>query len=73
MGHADFEIEALFDKFDVDGDRILNEEEVAAMKEELEEDEVMFYRELLKYNKHKSPRNFFLLPSPFVSPLILIF
>ena len=40
MGHADFEIEALFSKFDVDGDRILNEEEVGRMKEELEEDEV---------------------------------
>lgn len=43
MGHADFEIEALFDKFDVDGDRILNEEEVAMMKDELEEDEVILW------------------------------
>ena len=43
MGHADFEIEALFAKFDVDGDRILNEDEVAHMKEELEEDEVCIF------------------------------
>ena len=43
MGHADFEIEALFDKFDVDGDRILNEEEVAMMKDELEADEVILW------------------------------
>lgn len=38
-GHADFEIEALFDKFDLDGDRVLNSEEVARMQDELDEDE----------------------------------
>jgi len=51
MGHADFEIEALFDKFDTDGDRILNEEEVARMKEELEEDEEEVEDDLMEINK----------------------
>jgi len=35
-GHADAEIEAVFAKYDVDGDRILNEEEQIKMQEDLE-------------------------------------
>ena len=36
MGHADAEIEAVFAKYDVDGDRILNEVEQQQMQADLE-------------------------------------
>jgi len=36
LGHADAEIEAVFAKYDVDGDRILNEDEQRRMQEDLE-------------------------------------
>jgi hypothetical protein len=35
-GHADAEIEAVFAKYDVDGDRVLDEEECKKMQEDLE-------------------------------------
>ena len=35
-GHADAEIEAVFAKYDLDGDRILNEEERRKMQEDFE-------------------------------------
>ena len=35
-GHADAEIEAVFAKYDLDGDRILDEEEQRKMQEDLE-------------------------------------
>ena len=35
-GHADAEIEAVFAKYDLDGDRILDEEEQKRMQEDLE-------------------------------------
>ena len=35
-GHADAEIEAVFAKYDVDGDRILDEDECKKMQEDLE-------------------------------------
>ena len=35
-GHADAEIEAVFAKYDVDGDRILDEDECKRMQEDLE-------------------------------------
>lgn len=35
-GHADAEIEAVFAKYDVDGDRVLDEEECKNMQEDLE-------------------------------------
>ena len=40
-GHADFEIEAMFAKYDKDGDRVLNSDEVDQMFEELDEEEVL--------------------------------
>ena len=36
LGHADAEIEAVFAKYDLDGDRILNEEEQVKMQRDLE-------------------------------------
>lgn len=35
-GHADAEIEAVFAKYDLDGDRILDEDEQRKMQEDLE-------------------------------------
>jgi polycystin 2 len=35
-GHADAEIEAVFAKYDLDGDRILDEDEQRRMQEDLE-------------------------------------
>ncbi len=35
-GHADAEIEAVFAKYDLDGDRVLNETEQRKMHEDLE-------------------------------------
>lgn len=41
-GHADAEIEAVFAKYDLDGDRILDEEEQRKMQEDLEGQKVRF-------------------------------
>ena len=41
-GHADAEIEAVFAKYDLDGDRILDEEEQRKMQEDLEGQKVTF-------------------------------
>lgn len=41
-GHADAEIEAVFAKYDLDGDRILDEEEQRKMQEDLEGQKVSF-------------------------------
>jgi len=43
LGHADAEIEAVFAKYDLDGDRILNEAEQKKMQEDLEGQKVSFY------------------------------
>lgn len=40
-GHADAEIEAVFAKYDLDGDRVLNEEEQRKMHEDLEGQKVI--------------------------------
>ena len=49
-GHADAEIEAVFAKYDLDGDRILDEEEQRKMQEDLEGQKV---RELIIFRfKH---------------------
>lgn len=40
-GHADAEIEAVFAKYDVDGDRVLDEEECKKMQEDLEGQKVL--------------------------------
>ena len=61
-GHADAEIEAVFAKYDLDGDRILDEEEQRKMQEDLEGQKVRF----LGLNS-----NTCLLSR--VSPLILLF
>ena len=42
-GHADAEIEAVFAKYDLDGDRILDEEEQKKMQEDLEGQKVGCY------------------------------
>ena len=41
-GHADAEIEAVFAKYDLDGDRILDEDEQRKMQEDLEGQKVSF-------------------------------
>lgn len=41
-GHADAEIEAVFAKYDLDGDRILDEEEQRKMQEDLEGQKVRY-------------------------------
>lgn len=43
-GHADAEIEAVFAKYDLDGDRVLNAKEVRGMNEDLEGQKVMCRR-----------------------------
>lgn len=40
-GHADAEIEAVFARYDLDGDRILDEDEQRRMQEDLEGQKVM--------------------------------
>ena len=45
-GHADAEIEAVFAKYDLDGDRILDEEEQRKMQEDLEGQKVRFLTHL---------------------------
>ena len=40
-GHADAEIEAVFAKYDLDGDRVLNAKEVRGMNEDLEGQKVI--------------------------------
>ena len=40
-GHADAEIEAVFAKYDLDGDRVLNEDEQRKMHEDLEGQKVI--------------------------------
>lgn len=42
-GHADAEIEAVFAKYDLDGDRILDEEEQRKMQEDLEGQKVRIW------------------------------
>lgn len=48
-GHADAEIEAVFAKYDLDGDRILNEVEQKKMQNDLEGQEV--YHGFIKTEK----------------------
>lgn len=55
-GHADAEIEAVFAKYDVDGDRVLDEEECKKMQEDLEGQKV-----LLKTLDFKNNREFLFL------------
>lgn len=47
-GHADAEIEAVFAKYDLDGDRILDEEEQRKMQEDLEGQKVRFVVHLMR-------------------------
>ena len=43
LGHADAEIEAVFAKYDLDGDRILNEDEQIQMQKDLEGQKVHIF------------------------------
>ena len=43
-GYADCEIEAMFAKYDIDGDRILDEEEQRRMQADLESEKVSVER-----------------------------
>lgn len=43
-GHADAEIEAVFAKYDLDGDRILDEDEQRRMQEDLEGQKVNIHK-----------------------------
>ena len=55
-GHADAEIEAVFAKYDLDGDRVLNEDEQRKMHEDLEGQKVINpYQHLWKGNVVKVP------------------
>lgn len=52
-GHADAEIEAVFARYDLDGDRILDEDEQRRMQEDLEGQKVKispFFRKLFSYH-----------------------
>lgn len=48
-GHADAEIEAVFAKYDLDGDRILDEDEQRRMQEDLEGQKVKIRGRKMKY------------------------
>lgn len=53
-GHADAEIEAVFARYDLDGDRILDEDEQRRMQEDLEGQKVrtfLFYLYLMNLFK----------------------
>lgn len=52
-GHADAEIEAVFAKYDVDGDRCLNEEEQIEMQEDLEGQKEELNEEIEEVNRAK--------------------
>jgi len=52
-GHADAEIEAVFAKYDVDGDRCLNEEEQIKMQEDLEGQKEELNEEIEEVNRAK--------------------
>jgi polycystin 2 len=52
-GHADAEIEAVFAKYDVDGDRCLNEEEQIKMQEDLEGQKDELNEEIEEVNRAK--------------------
>ena len=43
MGHADFEIECVFAKYDEDGDHVLNEIEIKKMQEDFEDKKVSVF------------------------------
>ena len=59
-GHADAEIEAVFAKYDLDGDRILDEEEQRKMQEDLEGQKV---RVLVHFGLNSSTCLLFRVPS----------
>lgn len=53
-GHADAEIEAVFSKYDVDGDRVLNKKEVMEMNDELDDQIEDIDDEMNEVNRHAS-------------------
>ncbi|XP_031573831.1 polycystic kidney disease 2-like 1 protein isoform X2 [Actinia tenebrosa] len=55
-GHADAEIEAVFAKYDLDGDRILDEDEQRRMQEDLEGQKAELNEEIQEMERNKETR-----------------